>query len=701
VPLSKKIILIIVSLIFLSFLFIGLTTGFILNENFLKLEKQSVERNVSQVMNSISTIQDGLAASTPDWAYWDDTYEFARGNNPSYIERNISELTFESNQIDLIVILDNNQNILFERAYNYSEEVDVPISPELNNLLTNPLVAIHTDDSVGISGLLATSTDLPLIISAYPILDSLVQGPHSGTLIFGIFLDTGKVSDIADLTISNVSLDSVNDTALSQDILAVKDSLTTPGTVITRPIDRKYVAGYTVINDIFDNPVMVLEVTRTRDVYRQGQSTFMFFGLTMAIFSFIFGIIELIVLRKTITSRFSMISQGVNIIGETGDISKRISVSGTDELKHLADNINNMLEKITETENQLRLQKKRFDRLLEFTPGVILIFDARATLLSVNKEFCTIFNVSEYTAVGKNLADFVPQEIITGIYPYITDEEGSVYDTEMRLQISGTEKLYSVTIITLYAGEYLLLGWDITQERRDMDRMYLTDRLATIGELTSGIAHELNNPLTSVIGLSGLLLEAELPAEVKNDLTTIFQEARRTSDIVKNLLTFARNHPASREDIDVNTILASTLDMRAYEQNLNKIMVIRKFSENLPKIKADAFQLQQVFLNLVVNAEYFMQEAHKGGCLTITTELVSNHMRITFLNDGSQIPEAIIKHIFDPFFTTKPVGKGTGLGLSISYGIITAHNGRIYAENLLGKGVAFIIELPINGTKAP
>ncbi len=697
VPLSKKIILIVVSLIFLSFLAIALITGLILNNNYLALEKQSVERNVSQVMNSIETIKNDLAVSTPDWAYWDDTYEYARGNNPAYIERNINELTFESNQINLIVILDHEQNVLFARAYDYNEEADIVISPELNSLLADSLIAVHTDESPGTTGLLQTTANFPLIISAYPILDSLGQGPNSGTLIFGVFLDTAAIEEIAGLTISDVAVFPVDNPVLSPDFLITREALPRAGNVITLPLDNEKVAGYTVINDIFDNPAVVLKVTKPRDIYRQGQSTFLVFVITMAVISFFFGILELAILKNTIMSRFSKISQGVNHIGATGDISHRISINGTDELYKLAGNINVMLDKIVETENQLRFQKKRFDRILEFNPAVILIFNADAVLLSVNKAFCSLYNISEKDAVGKNMADFVPQDIITGIYPLITDVEGTVYDTEIQLQISGSKRLFNINIITLFAGEYLLLAWDITQQRRDMDRMYLTDRLATIGELSSGIAHELNNPLTSVIGLSGLLLEEELPGEVKEDLRTIYQEARRTSDIVKNMLTFARNHPAARENTDINAVINNTLNMRNYEQNLNQIQVIRQFGENLPQVKADAFQLQQVFLNLIVNAEYFMKEAHGCGCLTITTEQALGNIRISFQNDGPEIPDDIKKHIFDPFFTTKPVGKGTGLGLSISYGIITAHNGRMSAENLPGGGVVFTVELPTNG----
>ena len=138
------------------------------------------------------------------------------------------------------------------------------------------------------------------------------------------------------------------------------------------------------------------------------------------------------------------------------------------------------------------------------------------------------------------------------------------------------------------------------------------------------------------------------------------------------------------------------LELRAYEQKVNNIQVNTQFAPDLPEITADGFQLQQVLINIIINAEHFMIEAHRRGTFTITTERVGDIIRASFADDGPGIAEKNLGHLFDPFFTTKEVGKGTGLGLSISYGIITEHGGRIYAESELGKGATFIIELPIS-----
>ncbi|MEE8414530.1 MAG: ATP-binding protein, partial [Dehalococcoidales bacterium] len=182
--------------------------------------------------------------------------------------------------------------------------------------------------------------------------------------------------------------------------------------------------------------------------------------------------------------------------------------------------------------------------------------------------------------------------------------------------------------------------------------------------------------------------------DVKEDLEVINREALRTARIVNNLLTFARKHPQEKQSVDINSAIEKVLELRAYQQRVNNIKVVTRFTPDLPEITADSFDLQQVFLNIVINAEHFMTEAHGRGTLTITTEQVGDTVRASFADDGPGIARENIGHLFDPFFTTKEIGKGTGLGLSIAYGIITEHGGRIYAESEPGKGATFIVELP-------
>ena len=233
-------------------------------------------------------------------------------------------------------------------------------------------------------------------------------------------------------------------------------------------------------------------------------------------------------------------------------------------------------------------------------------------------------------------------------------------------------------------------------EKQELERKaQVTSRLASVGEMAAGIAHEINNPLTGVVGFSELLLEKDLPEDLREEVGIICDGSKRVADIVKRLLTFARQHKTERTFTDINEIIESTLALRKYSLETGNIEVNTSLDTELPWTMADAGQLQQVFMNIIVNAETEMRKAHGRGKLTIKTERIDNKIRLSFADDGPGISKENLEKVFDPFFTTREVGEGTGLGLSLSHGIIREHKGTIYAESEVGEGTIFIIELPI------
>jgi PAS domain S-box-containing protein len=238
---------------------------------------------------------------------------------------------------------------------------------------------------------------------------------------------------------------------------------------------------------------------------------------------------------------------------------------------------------------------------------------------------------------------------------------------------------------------------DITEQKQQNERLMMADRLASIGELAAGTAHEINNPLTSVIGFSQLLMERDIPDDIREDMNLIYSEAQRAAGVTRNLLAFARKHTPVKHVNQINTIIEDVLNLRAYEHKVNGVKVQKHLAPDLPEIRFDYFQMQQVFLNIIINAEYFMTEAHNRGTLTITTTKQNGTVRISIADDGPGIPPEDLRRIFDPFFTTKGASKGTGLGLSICHGIAAEHGGQIYATSQPGKGATILIELPISG----
>ncbi len=337
-------------------------------------------------------------------------------------------------------------------------------------------------------------------------------------------------------------------------------------------------------------------------------------------------------------------------------------------------------------------------------------FDSISDLVSIHDQDNKLLRVNMSYA---NLAGKLPRDLIgrcchevvhgTAEPPAdcpvrITQETGKPASTEMFLPTLGVWLQESTS--PLFGENGQIIGTvnivkDITDRKRMQTQMLMTDRLASIGELVSGVAHELNNPLTGVIGFSQLLMDKEVSDDIKEDLTTISHEAQRAARIVRNLLTFARKHPPLKQPSQINSIIDDVLKLRAYEQNVNNIKVVRESAVDLPEVMADYHQMQQVFLNIVINAEFFMIDAHKGGTLNITTERVGGVLRTSITDDGPGISQVNLGKLFDPFFTTKEVGKGTGLGLSICHGIVSEHGGRIYATSEPGKGATFVVELPV------
>ncbi len=227
-----------------------------------------------------------------------------------------------------------------------------------------------------------------------------------------------------------------------------------------------------------------------------------------------------------------------------------------------------------------------------------------------------------------------------------------------------------------------------------------SNRLATVGEMASGIAHEINNPLTSILGYSELLLRQDVPARIRPDLEMIHDSAAKVAQIEKRLLAFSRQQKPERNPVDVNQLVTTTLELRAYAIKNGNILVETELAENLPWTITDPSQLQQVLVNVMMNAETAMKDANNGGTLRIVSELHDRRIRIRVSDDGGGIDKANLERVFDPFFTTREVGQGTGLGLSVCHGLMVELGGSISASSQPGQGAEFSISLPVQTESA-
>jgi len=351
-------------------------------------------------------------------------------------------------------------------------------------------------------------------------------------------------------------------------------------------------------------------------------------------------------------------------------------------------------------EEALKLAAEEWRGTFDSITDAISIHDRDFRIQRANKAFADIFNMRPDQIIGRHCYELHKGgEPISGCPHKQTLATGKPASAEFYESNLGKYLLESTSPIFDEKGEVvgtIHVTRDITEQKQQNERLMMADRLASIGELAAGTAHELNNPLTSVIGFTQLVMERDIPDDIREDLKLIHSEAQRAAGVTKNLLTFARKQAPVKQLNQINNIIEDVLKLRDYEHKVNSIEVQRQLALDLPEIKVDYFQMQQVLLNIIINAEYFMIEAHSRGTLTITTKKRNGSVRISIADDGPGIPPENLSRIFNPFFTTKAAGKGTGLGLSICHGIVAEHGGQMYAKSQPGKGTTIVIELPVN-----
>jgi two-component system, NtrC family, sensor kinase len=352
-----------------------------------------------------------------------------------------------------------------------------------------------------------------------------------------------------------------------------------------------------------------------------------------------------------------------------------------------------------------RAKSKKTKNLVEALTGSITqamaALDGRRRIMFTNEAFDRMFSVSK---TGDRLSDYFDPPGLKAIFKQCALTESSVEKRELIDSASSTsdpEVSYNVTVAPHYDPElktkFLLLIDDTTEGTDREDRMIANSRLVSVGEMAAGVAHELNNPLTAVLGFSQLAMRQATDDTLKRDLESIADEAERAGRIIDNLLTFARSSDTfpDSQTLNITESLQKILNLREYECRVNNVEVVTYFGDDTPQTLADAHRMEQVFMNLIGNSIHAIGESLGHGTITVGVVHDEGRIRVSVTDDGPGISQANQKKVFEPFFTTKPIGKGTGLGLSICKGIVEDHGGAIRVESAVGRGTTFVVEIPI------
>jgi two-component system NtrC family sensor kinase len=353
---------------------------------------------------------------------------------------------------------------------------------------------------------------------------------------------------------------------------------------------------------------------------------------------------------------------------------------------------------------QTELQRERDfnSKILNNTQSLILVVDTGGRISYANRRWADL-NYQLHQLLGRPMSELAaPAKRVLFQEAVTAASQGQLVDNlEVPiLRADGRVGQFSVNLSPMRDEQgdltsIVAVMTDITDAAMLQAKLMHAEKMAAVGQLVSGVAHEVNNPLTAILGFADLLMEnPEIPDSARKDLRVILQEAQRTKQIVQNLLSFARQMPPQRKPVQLNAILLRTVQLRAYDLNSHGIEVVERLSENLPDVIGDPLQLQQVFLNILNNAYDAVRETERSARIEIVSTLTANFVEVAFRDNGNGVVSP--ERIFDPFFTTKEVGKGTGLGLSICYGIVREHGGEILCQNNTGSpGATFIVRLPL------
>jgi PAS domain S-box-containing protein len=348
----------------------------------------------------------------------------------------------------------------------------------------------------------------------------------------------------------------------------------------------------------------------------------------------------------------------------------------------------------------LRRAEWRFRTLFRSAPDAVFTVLRSGRIREANDAAAELLGVEAVRMVGRRLGELVAEEDRDRLEEALAATFAGRSD---RLEITFCREGGQPSRLVSFAASLLpeadpptvlVVARDVTAERDMRMRLMQSDRLAAVGELVAGVAHEVNNPLSSISAYAQLLLrDPGLDSVLREQVEVIRSETTRASQVVKDLLAFARRSEPRHEPLDLNMVVARTLRMRAFQLSSGRIAVQQSLADGLPPVIGDARQLQQVCLNLVTNAAQAMAPG-AGGTLTVSTRTENGQVVLEVADTGSGIPDELRNRVFEPFFTTKKEGEGTGLGLSVSYGIVTAHDGRIEIAHSSPRGTTFRVSLP-------
>ncbi len=704
------------------------TSRFTFMRGLEEIEELGVEQDVGQALGALSYLISDLETDTADWAAWDDTYAFIEDGNEEYIESNLGDETFVVLKLNLMLFIDSHGDVVFGKAVDLETEEEIPIPQDLLSHLSgdSPLLSSPGTQSF-ISGTILLQQG-PMLLASQPILTSHDEGPARGTLIFARYLDSDTINELSQVTLFPISIRSLSNLAYP-DFKEALASLSDDRPIFVKPLDSQQIGGYTLLNDIYDRPALILKVEVPREAYQLGQLVTSYYILAVLGVGVLVIVLIWILIQKVILSRITRLTQGINYIAESGDTSIRIPIKGKDEVSLVAGTINGMLATLEEAGREIRESERRYRLLAENVTDVICTLDTDLRLTYISP---SVINLTGYTTkelIGQKLKDSLDTSIWDAAKKAFTeaaaDENMSQksaptpraqsYEFETKKK-DGSAIWLEARIAALRDSNGQTTGFvgtvrDITERRRAAEelqlryeeekalRQQLEEEIRKRIEFTRALVHELKTPITPILAAIELLLD-----EVKDErsvrlVQSIDRSASNLNQRIDELLDLARGETDMLQlnlgPVDMITMLHEIANQMIPLALSNEQTMTVDMPASLPAVLADRERLRQVVMNLLNNAFKFTPE---GGEIILKARTDNANLIVEVKDTGRGISREDRKRLFEPYF--RRIGdrerlSGLGLGLALAKKFVELHGGKIWAKSRKGKGSTFGFSLPI------
>jgi len=417
--LRKKTLIIILATLVALIVILFVVSQTIFLRSATRLEEQDTRQNIERALNALNQEISQVESQVGDWAPWDDTYAFIDDANEAYIQSNLIDETFVNLELNLMLFIDSSGQIVFGKALDLQNEQEVPVPESVKeHLSADNLLIQHKDIESTVSGIILLPEG-PMLITSHPILTSEHEGPIKGTLIFGEYLDYAKVDNIAESTRLSLSIERMDAPQTNSEFKQAFEALSEDSPMFIQPLDRNTVAGYALIEDVYGMPVLMLRTEMPRAIYQQGQTSLLYFVASLWLVGFVFVVVIMLLMEKSVLSPLTRLSASVGKIGKSGDPSTRVSFvsksrsksTGGDELSSLAGEINGMLDTLERSHKALSESEEKFKRLVEdMNDGYFVAQDSRVVF--ANARSAEMFGYSVEEVIGKPVAELLAPEIL-------------------------------------------------------------------------------------------------------------------------------------------------------------------------------------------------------------------------------------------------------------------------------------------------